>query len=783
MNRTLILLSLLSLLFASCRQAPKPFKVDNNVYTFDIDGGVYSISAITDDIIKVSYQDSITYGDRVYAPILSEAMPMAVQTIENEVNLSTSEIRVSVTISPFSIQFYDLESGLKLGTEGGLIRNQDTTSLKFQLLQEESIYGTGARAIPLNRRGYAFQSYNQPNYGYEMGAAFLNYSIPHIYSSNEYMLLIDNPAKAFWDIGKTEEDIMSFSSLGGNIAFYFINGDSFGELIGEYIELTGSQPLPPIWAFGHLQSRFGYRTRAQADSILNLALEAGYPVDAIILDIFWFGEEIEDGKMGQLSWDLDNWPRPEEMMQNWANKGVKTITVSEPFFTRKSKNFNYLAENNLLATDKDKNTLTISDFYFGDAGLLDIFKPEAKDWLWEQYHTQKQKGVDGWWVDLGEPEKHPDTMYHVIGKATAIHGLYSHEWTKTLYNKYVEFYPEERLFKLGRAGYAGSQRYGLIPWTGDVSRSWSGLRAQLPALLGTSLSGLAYMHSDAGGFAGPDQIPELYVRWMQFAVFTPVFRPHSNPDVPAEPVLWSKEVQNVLRPYIEWRYRLLPYNYTLAFENMRTGMPMMRPLFIEFDVPDTIMNEYLWGDALLIAPVLDPGVSARSIYLPEGKWFDFWTGKAYRGGQWTEIPVTIENIPVLAREGHMVTLAPVFSNTEAYATDSLELRYYVGENDFESSIYMDDGKTKGAYEKGQYQLLTTSVNVENGTYQINFALTGDGFTGAPGERTADIVIYGLAQRPESVDDGENVNFRWDEERKILRFELMVEDGRMITIKM
>jgi oligosaccharide 4-alpha-D-glucosyltransferase len=259
MKRTLLLLSLPILFFSSCRQAPKPFSTIENQYTFQIDGGTYTLAAINDDIIKVSYQDSITYSNRTYAPILTDAMPMQADITDSVVNFNTAEVRVEVQLQPFRIQFFDLETGLKLSEEQGYTRQADTTSFRFFLQPQEAIYGTGARALPMDRRGYAFKCYNQPNYGYGMGADFLNYSIPHLYSSNQYMLLIDNPAKAYFDIGKTEEDVLDFSSLGGNMAYYFINGNNFEELISEYTLLTGRQPLPPLWALGHLQSRFGYK--------------------------------------------------------------------------------------------------------------------------------------------------------------------------------------------------------------------------------------------------------------------------------------------------------------------------------------------------------------------------------------------------------------------------------------------------------------------------------------------------------------------------------------------
>lgn len=773
---------ILATLFWGCQQAKSPFTVsENGAYLFEADGGQYAIAAVSDDIIKVSYQDSITYGNRVYAPILTNYQAMDVAFTDSTVNLSTENVVARIKLQPFTVLFEDKLSGVKLREEMGYTRQADTTAFRFLLKEEEKVYGTGARALPLNRRGYAFQCYNQANYGYGMGAEYLNYSIPHVYSSEAYMLLIDNPAKAYFDIGKTEENIFEFASLGGNMAYYFINGNSFESLIQHYTELTGRQPLPPRWAFGHLQSRFGYRSAAQADSILNLALEAGYPVDAIILDIYWFGKELQDGKMGELSWDLDRWPQPKEMTANWAQKGVKTITVSEPFFTKKSKNYEYLDSNQLMGLDKNGQTMEMPNFYFGNAGLLDIFKPEARQWMWEQYKVQKAYGIDGWWVDLGEPEVHPDTMIHVNGFGREVHGVYGHEWTRMLYEGYAKDFPNERLFTLGRAGYAGSQRYGLLPWSGDVSRTWSGLQAQLPVMLGMGLSGIPYMHSDAGGFAGADRDSELYIRWMQFAVFSPVFRPHSNPDVPAEPVLWNEEVQRIMKSYLSLRYRMIPYNYTLGWRALATGMPFARPLFTAYEVSDTLSGQYLWGDALMIAPVTEPGKTTQSIFLPEGVWYDFWTNQTLEGGQMLERNLTLENIPVFARGGSLVTTTTAVSSTDDYSTEKLTLSYYLNGADFEASIYFDDGKTPGAYEKSQYQLLKAIVN-DGEELLLSFEMEGDGYEGAPKQRMGAFEILGLAKEPSSVNNGADIDFIWDSGTGLLTFDAVIDTNKTIRIK-
>ncbi len=220
-----------------------------------------------------------------------------------------------------------------------------------------------------------------------------------------------------------------------------------------------------------------------------------------------------------------------------------------------------------------------------------------------------------------------------------------------IFDKYAESYPNTRLFHLQRSGFAGSQRYAAYPWTGDVSRSWGGLQAQLPLLLTMGMNGLGYIHSDAGGFAQGVKDDELYTRWLQFAVFTPILRPHGS-GIPSEPVYWSEKTQDIVRDYMKLRYAMLPYNYTLAYQNATTGSPLMRPLFYQFPGDTAACNvedEYMWGDNLLVAPVINKGLASRSIYLPEGRWYDFSTGIEYEGNTRMEYPLTIENLPCLQK--------------------------------------------------------------------------------------------------------------------------------------
>ncbi|QSE96994.1 glycoside hydrolase family 31 protein [Fulvivirga lutea] len=722
--------------------------------------GQLTISAITQDIINFRYSDSLTYSDRDYAPILTSSVNLQVEKQEENLILSTENVELFVQLKPFSISIRDTNSTEKVQLISPYGRNGDTTSIQFKLKENEAIYGTGARALPLNRRGYKLDMFNKAHYAYQMGSELLNYCIPHITSSEKYMLLFDNPAKGWMDIGKTVDDELNFSTLGGNMSYYFINGSSYNDMITKYTELTGRQQLPPVWTFGNLQSRFGYRNQKEASSMLNKSLEAGYPVDAMILDIYWFGPELQDGQMGKLDWDAEKWPDPKQMIAEFEENNVKIITVSEPFFTLKSGRFEELESKGLLAKDSTGNAMQIPYFYFGKTGLLDIFNDDAQQWIWNQYKRMDEYGIDGWWVDLGEPEVHPDDIIHVNGLGKEVHGAYGHEWAKMLYEGYARDYPNERLFHMGRAGFAGTQRYSLIPWSGDVSRTWSGLSAQIPIMTGIGMSGIGYMHADAGGFSFVEKAdPELYTRWLQFAVFTPVLRPHADEVVPPEPVTWPQEVQENVKPAIELRYKMLPYNYTLAWKNMTSGIPMARPMFMEYEsIPDTLISEYMWGENLLVSPVLQPGEVIHKTYLPEGDWYDLHLNSQRKGNQWVGKTLANDHIPVYVKGGSVIVTAPAMKNTAEFTSENLNFTYYYSENSSENVVYFDDGKTKGAYKKGEYHLIKTNVQPNQTGLSIALNVEGSGYVNSPENRNIKFSLIGVPVPDNIMIDGKEAVF-------------------------
>lgn len=736
-------------------------KIENNKLTVKSANGFYEVCFLNDNMAQVDfYNDSIPKADTSQAIILREdKQQISFENKANQLSFYRSGFEIVVSKEPLSFMFIKNADTL-LSTYNGFFDHDTLKGFRFKLDENEKIYGAGFRTTPTNRRGQQFNLYNRPQYGYSLNAADLNFSVPFVISSEGYGLFFDNHQKGLLDIDSTMQNVMEFSSMGGKMSYVVLAGGNPDSILCNYGRLTGFQPMPPRWALGNIQSRFGYETQEEAEEVVDKMLEAGFPLDALVIDLYWFGEGVHDSfYMGNLEWHKKNWPAPGEMIARFKKKNVKTVLITEPYILNESKYFDSLSNAGMLGKTADGETYLIEGFWFGPGGLFDIFQPGMQDWFWKKYTDQIEIGIDGWWGDLGEPETHPSAMYHVNGKADEVHNIYGHYWHKMLYDRYAKEYPDVRLFNLNRSGFAGSQRYSIFPWSGDVSRSWEGLQAQPTAVLGMTLSGFSYMHSDLGGFAMGEKDEELYVRWLQYGTFNPVYRVHGDFRAPVEPYLYSDTAQDILRQFIKLRYAMLPYNYTLAWQNSTTGAPLTRPLFFEEPGNEDIAgmaDTYLWGPNLLVAPVLEKGQKSEQIYLPKGTWFDFFSHKKYIGGRWIEKPVDFETIPVFARGGSFIPMVEPVQNTEAYRSDKLIIHCYLDENveTTEFTMYEDDGSTKDAQQKGLYELLNFRARNLDDLLLLDFSRDVKGhYDGMPDSRQIELVIHGVEKKPANILHG------------------------------
>ncbi|NNC95718.1 MAG: DUF5110 domain-containing protein [Chitinophagales bacterium] len=725
----------------------------NSQLTVVTSDGDIRFTPLADHSIEVEFQAPDHTNPPSYA-LQKQSTSVATNFYETESKISyaTGKLEVEITKEPFDITYYS--NGLELTSEdGGYFYDFDKMGFAFSLKADEKVLGGGERVLGMDRRGKRLKLFNQASYGYETHADLMYYSLPIALSSRNYLLLFDNGSSGFMDIGFSEEDKLQFEAIGGRMSYVIVAGDDWEDVTRNYTEITGRQEMLPRWALGNIASRMGYHTQNEVETVVDKYKKDRIPLDAVVLDIYWFGPDLK-GHLGNLEWDLEAWPQPEKMMADFKKEGVKTILITEPFVIQKTKKYQEVIDKGLVGV-KSNGEPYIFDFYFGTTTLLDIFKRETKDWFWEIYKRHTKTGVDGWWGDLGEPEVHPDDLLHVNGRADEVHNLYGHEWCKLVWDGYEKDFPNVRPVILMRSGFAGTQRYGIIPWSGDVNRSWGGLKPQVEIGLSMGMQGLAYMHSDLGGFAGAYEDAELYTRWLQYGVFQPVYRTHAQEEVPAEPVFWDEETKRIARNAIQLRYALLPYNYTLMFINSQRGIPMMRPLAYLKDPKIGIEHtaEYMWGDAFLVSPVIEKGQKSKSIYLPSGHvWVDLWTDKVHPGGQTIEQTLTKENIPVFVKAGSFIPLAPVFSNTEMYNTEKLYLHYYHHPNitSGKGVMYEDDGKTKNAFEKGQFEILMMNSEYKKGKLKISIEEDGGNYSGKVKDRLFEIVIHGVKKEPKKV---------------------------------
>ncbi len=584
-------------------------------------------------------------------------------------------LTVVIDSMPFNIRYYFKDS---LILEQDSINEQNLGySISFGIDDDEILYGGGVRALGMNRRGHKLELYNKAHYGYETEAPLMNYCMPLFISSKCYGIHFDAAGKGFLDLDSENTNTITYETVSNRKVYQVFAGNNWGELIKNWTSISGRTPKIPLWSMGNFASRFGYHSQKEVENVVKAFETDSIPLDAVILDLYWFGKTIK-GTMGNLSFHKDSFPDPVKMIKDLKEKGIKTILITEPFILTTSDMWNESVEYNVIAKDSTGKPLTY-EFYFGNTGLIDVFDENARNWFWSKYDSLIRLGVAGFWGDLGEPEVHPNEMIHATGMASEVHNIYGHKWAKMISDNYKEFYPDQIPFILMRAGYSGSQRYGMIPWSGDVNRTWGGLRSQPEITLQMGMQGLPYMHSDLGGFAGANDDPELYVRWLQYGVFQPIFRPHAQEEVASEAVYKDEKTKSLAKEAIKLRYSLLPYNIGLMKKAEEDGTPLMRPVFFEDNRPEMklVDSAYFWGKDFFIAPVFHSNQKIKNILLPNsGNWFDFYTNNFYQKGDSIKYELTPNNIPVFVRGESFIPMSEGLMNTDYYNPDEVVIHYF-----------------------------------------------------------------------------------------------------------
>lgn len=742
------------------------------------DGVSVSLRFLPFNSVEVVYHsaDDANLPGLALAPGLRKRAPVMAKT-GSGYTLTDGDTRVSIATSPFSLSF-SYRGNTRVAEASGYFDTATLRGFRFRLNDDEKLYGGGQRVLGMDRRGQKMPLYNRAHYGYTTESSQMYYSLPAVLSSENYAILFDNTARGTLDIGASENNILQFSAVAGRRAYIVTLGASTREVATNVVQVTGRQPLPSRWVLGSFASRFGYRSEQQTRDVVERFKQADMPLDAVVLDLYWFGKDVK-GHMGNLEWDDAAFPSPRRMITDFNDKNIQTVLITEPFVLTSSGKYEQASDANALAKGLSGEPKTF-DFFFGNTGLVDIFSEDGQAWFSAQYTRLLEYGVAGFWGDLGEPEVHPqDTLHNWQGRqvtADEIHNAYGHQWAEMVFNTLKQAQPEKRPFVLMRSGFLGSQRFGMIPWTGDVSRSWGGLKPQVELALQMSVFGLAYTHSDLGGFAGGESFdPELYTRWLQLGEFQPVFRPHAQEDIAPEPVFHGKAVQQTARAILKRRYEMLPYNYSLMVQNTLTGLPLMRPVSFYhqgskwFDHDDS----YYWGPSILVSPVTEPVVEQWDTDLPPGSWFLRGTDERFEGGQSVSIQVNDAGIPVFIKNGAIIPRIAAVNNTADADFSVLNVHVWAGQgltgNTF--NYYEDDGVT--AHDPADSDPFRIKFSVNGDAQQVALkAISAGHYEGASETRAVVWHIHGLDAPPQSVTAGQQgastVPYDWNAGTNILR---------------
>lgn len=725
------------------------FELKENRLQLQMEGGDLAIHFFKDKIARLIFFPKGMYllpqNDLIIAQNIQPEIP---QVEENDSSITCNwGNQNQLIIQKYPLRLTWSENGKHILSEAhGFF--QDTTDktlgFRLRLQQNEKMYGGGAHALPLNRRSNRLYLYHKFEKNYSKGATPLNIGLPHLYSSKGYGILIDNGHKAYLDIGQKEANICEYGVRGSNhLSYYLMFNANPANLLKQLVLLTGKQPLPPLWALGYLESAESNITQSKLENRIAQYSSSRIPLEAVILADTWYGEKKQ---RGNFTWNPARFPNPTLMINGFREKGIKTVLGISPYVLTYSDNFGTLATNRFLATSSSGSPYIISDFEGGPASLIDIFQKEAAQWLWQQQTSLLAQGIDGWLSTMGEPAKHPYNMLHQSKKASDIHNLYNLVWARSLAQHYQKTIPDRRLFNLSRSGFLGLQRWQAFPFSGEPAFSWKALQTQPGIMLSMSMSGLPYMHSKIGQENGNSIDEELFLRWMQLGVFSPIMR--------STPLNMATKNLSVLKEAIRLRYQFLPYNYSLAWQQAQYGLPLMRPMIYANPSDSNMLeleDQFLWGDQFLIAPVLEAGINERKVYFPKGQWVDFWYGESYGEG-WQNVKVKQTEIPVFVKAGAIFPFAPSLKNTSQFKGDSLIFHYYPHLNHPNSTyeLYLDNGDDVNVISNQNYRIIRFDASVSASKLEITYQPKGNSFLNAPASINCIWEIHGINTLPKKI---------------------------------
>jgi alpha-D-xyloside xylohydrolase len=587
----------------------------------------------------------------------------------------------------------------------------------FMAPGDEHYYGLGQNQQGfLDLRGHSLECAHDYT-----AAAGPSICVPFVVTNKGYALLWDNPSKTRVDFAFNGESRWT-SQVGQRVSFFVIVGSSFDELYQGYRLLTGSVPMLPKAAYGYIQSKQRYTSQQEISDVARGYRERHLPADVMVVDWFYFT------KMGQMDMNPKFWPDPAGMNDELHKLGFHSMISVWPRFEPGSRYYDTLLKNGWFEHLAD-GTPTDGLPYDRAGSDIDTTNPDAAHWFWARIHENfMSKGFDSIWADETEPDLPPNGSYLHVGPGTEYFNVYPYFHTKALYDGFRCDLKERRALILSRDAYFGAQHNGAIFWSSDIAPTWDTLKRQVPTGINFVASGMPYWSTDIGGWQylphthtperAPlidpsdardnvghyDDYPELYVRWFEYATFQPNMRAHGSRNFNE---VWSygKQAEPILEKYLRLRYELMPYIYSLGYSSHETGAPFMRGLFMDFgDDPKVanISDEYMFGPALLIAPVTEQGMTSRQVYLPSGvDWYNYWTNERVHGGQTVTVSAPIDTLPIFVRAGSILPIGASIESTNEKQAIAKVFVYRGADGDF--TLYNDDGQTY-AYEAGKSEI-------------------------------------------------------------------------------
>jgi alpha-glucosidase len=691
---------------------------EGNTAHLRTEAGTLTLRALCEDVVQVIEGKEAGFSYSVAKP--AEAWEGAAWTVEEgekAITLRTKALTLRVTRQPVRLSLETAEGerllwdGLHAPTpgEGVMWRGQFNRGAAF--------YGLGEKASRLNHAGGQFQLLNLDTAGYNRGDDPIYMSIPFFMALAEQGvvgLFFDNSYHSWVDFGHTTPDVVDYRSAGGQFRLTIMVG-SPQHILSRYTELTGRSDMLPLWALGYHQCRWSYFPEARVDEIAREFRERALPCDGLHLDIHY----MDDYKC--FTWDRRRFPQPRALIKRLQKQGFKVLTILDPGLKVDDDYALYRegVERGMFITYPDGSPFS-APVWPGQTAFPDFSSPEVRAWYGAQYETLLDDGVDAFWNDMNEPAiittnlGHdnfvPDMIEHEgDGHPTThaeIRNLYGMLMARSSYEGLRALRPDKRVMLMTRSGWAGVQRYAMH-WTGDNASTWDHLRLSVQMCLNLGLSGVALTGPDIGGFTGSCK-PELFARWMEVGAFMPFYRVHAwLGSANQEPWSFGEEVEAISRRYLEMRYELLPYIYTAMWQTVSTGTPMMRAM--AFAYPDDLAtysmdDQYLFGDAFLVAPVVEQGTRQREVYLPRGEWIDYWSGERYGGRQIITVPAPLERLPLFVKAGAVIPTWPVQQYVGEKAIDTVTLACYPAEQAATSLLYEDDGISRGSHLSDAHRL-------------------------------------------------------------------------------